>query len=71
MLPERFLTPEEVAAMTGLHPESVRRLCRQGRLPAAKVGRKWRFSPEVLERWVEAGGLAAVPAPEAQEKLKV
>lgn len=71
MLPERYLTPEDVAALVGMHVETVRKMCRQGRIPGAKVGREWRFSPAVLERWMEAGGLAAAPKPEMQEKLEV
>jgi excisionase family DNA binding protein len=65
---ERFLTPEEVAALVGMHVETIRLMCRQGRIPAAKVGREWRFSPDVLRRWIEAGGLRA---PEQQERLGV
>lgn len=71
MLPERFLTPEDVAVLVGMHVETVRKMCRQGRMPGAKVGREWRFSPDVLERWIEGGGLAASQQPEAQEKLRV
>ncbi len=58
---KRLLTPEEVADMFGFHEESVRRLCRQGKLPAAKVGRKWLFDPDILERWIEAGGTPDLP----------
>ncbi|WP_186366020.1 helix-turn-helix domain-containing protein [Corynebacterium sanguinis] len=32
---------EDFAAAVGLHPVSVRRLCRDGQLPSFKVGSRW------------------------------
>ncbi|WP_417351166.1 helix-turn-helix domain-containing protein [Gordonibacter pamelaeae] len=32
---------EQFSRMTGLHVCTVRRMCRTGRIPAVKVGRKW------------------------------
>ncbi|RJX35626.1 MAG: DNA-binding protein [Desulfarculus sp.] len=42
------LTPEEAASLLRVHPETVRRLMREGRLPAAKVGGSWRTTAEAL-----------------------
>ena len=36
-----LLTVEEVAELLQCHPDSVRRMMRQGRLPAVKVGWRW------------------------------
>ena len=36
------LTLAEVAASTRLHPETVRRMIADGRLPAVKVAGRWR-----------------------------
>lgn len=36
-----LLTVEEVAELLQVHPDSVRRMMRQGRLPAVKVGWRW------------------------------
>lgn len=33
-----------MAALVGVSPTYMRRLCRDGRVPAAKVGREWRVN---------------------------
>ena len=40
----RWISPEIAAASLGWHLESVRRACREGRLPAIKTGRTWRIN---------------------------
>lgn len=39
----RILTIAEAAARLKLNHETVRRLCRDGRVPAAKFGKSWRL----------------------------
>ena len=36
-----LLTVEEVSELLQVHPDSVRRMMRQGRLPAVKIGLRW------------------------------
>jgi excisionase family DNA binding protein len=46
------LTIDEVADWLGMHRNSVHRAARQGRLPARRVGKEWRFLAEaVAARW--------------------
>lgn len=44
-------TVEEVAAALKLHPYTVRRLIREGKMPAFKAGGQWRFRKDEIERW--------------------
>ena len=37
----------------GLHPETVRRFAREKKIPAYKVGGRWRFNRSFLYRWAE------------------
>lgn len=55
---DSYLTPEEAAELLKLHPETVRQMLREGRLPGAKFGDVWRvrradldafFQPEVKQ----------------------
>jgi excisionase family DNA binding protein len=47
---KRDLTVQDVAKLTGVHPATVRRLARVGRLPGAyKMGSLWRFAREGIE----------------------
>ena len=47
-----YLTVEEVAMRFGVNTATVYRLAQHGKLPGFKVGSQWRFSAEMLERWV-------------------
>ena len=53
-----FLTVEQVAATLQVHPESVRRWIRAGRLPAAQLGGRrigYRIDERDLRRFFAAG----------------
>ncbi|MQA92691.1 MAG: helix-turn-helix domain-containing protein [Gemmatimonas sp.] len=38
--------------------QRVYRMARNGVLPSVRLGRKVRFDPEVIERWIAQGGTA-------------
>ena len=44
------LTAEEVAEYLRIHPYTVRRLARDGKLPGFKVGGQWRFNNEEIKK---------------------
>jgi excisionase family DNA binding protein len=39
-----------LAELLNIHPDTVRRLARNGRLPGYRVGRQWRFPAEEVAR---------------------
>jgi len=41
----------EAAAILGVHWETVKRLCREGRIPAEKVHNTWLIHKDKLERF--------------------
>ena len=47
------LDSEQVAVMLGVERVTVQRLAKAGKLPAARVGKKWVFFRHVLEEWLE------------------
>ncbi|HVO43588.1 MAG TPA: helix-turn-helix domain-containing protein, partial [Aggregatilineales bacterium] len=46
-----YVTVPDVAKRLAIHPESVRRLIRQGKLPAKKFGQSWLVQRDVLEQF--------------------
>ncbi len=56
---EPLLDVPKAAAYLKLHAETVRRMAREGALPARKVGRSWRFKARALNDWVERHGAAS------------
>jgi molybdopterin-binding protein len=56
------LDAHEAAALLHLNVKRVQGMARAGRLPAARVGRKWLFQREQLERLLGAGAAPAPPS---------
>ncbi|MBU4477609.1 MAG: helix-turn-helix domain-containing protein [Candidatus Omnitrophica bacterium] len=55
---EKFIesyTVDEVAEALKIHPYTVRRLCREGKLPCFKIGGQWRFSKSEIQEWIDKG----------------
>lgn len=51
-----MLNITEAATFLRLNEQTVRRMAREGRLPARKVGREWRFLQEELDAWIRNSG---------------
>ena len=49
-----MLNAEEASAWLKLPKSTLYKLCTEGKNPAAKVGRHWRFHRETLEQWLLA-----------------
>ena len=50
---DRLLTAREVAEWLSVDEATVHKMARQGRLPVAKIGRKYRFRKSDLEEWFD------------------
>ncbi len=49
-----IMTIEEVADYLRVPISSLYKLAQQGKIPASKVGRHWRFRREFIDRWIDA-----------------
>ena len=47
------LTPNEISKILRIHPFTVTRLAREGKIPAFKVGGVWRVRKDQFERWIQ------------------
>ena len=45
------MTVKELSGYLKVHPSTIYRQLRRGRLPAFKVGSDWRFNIESIDRW--------------------
>lgn len=57
-----ILTLREVAELLRVHPNTVYRLARSGKLPAFKAGTDWRFARRDVEAWMRNRGESASPS---------
>jgi excisionase family DNA binding protein len=63
----RLLDAREAAALVKLHPETLVRMARSGRVSAIKAGREWRFRADRLEVSPPVGRSVS-PAPAARPR---
>jgi excisionase family DNA binding protein len=56
---EELLLPAEVARILRVTTRTIERYCKQGKLRAVKVGRRWRIPRSALEDFLRQGGSSA------------
>ncbi|MCX5710558.1 MAG: helix-turn-helix domain-containing protein [Candidatus Omnitrophica bacterium] len=49
---KEILTAKQVAEYLSIHPLTVHRYAREGKIPAFKIGTDWRFHKKYIERWI-------------------
>lgn len=62
-------TIEEVAQAVGVHPTTVRRLIKNGKLAAIRVGRQIRIPRQELEAFLDPVARALMDAPQDDEPV--
>ena len=65
---ESLYTVDRIAELLHMHPKTIQRYIREGKLRAAKLGKSWRVTGHDLSVFLQAHDIrpAAVPAPEVQ-----
>jgi len=53
---EKFYTVEKIAEMLDMHPKTIQKYIREGKLRATKVGKAWRVSGHDLSQFVQING---------------
>jgi excisionase family DNA binding protein len=56
-----IMTVNELAIYLRLHEQTVYKMAKEGRLPAYKVGNRWRFKREMIDTWLLAQRSGASP----------
>jgi excisionase family DNA binding protein len=49
---KEIMTSKEVAEYLNIHPLTVNKLAREGKIPAFKIGTDWRFHKKYIEKWI-------------------
>ncbi len=50
--PKEIMTTKQVADYLKIHPLTVMRHARQGKIPAFKIGADWRFYKKQIDKWL-------------------
>jgi excisionase family DNA binding protein len=59
-MPE-IMTTKEIAKYLRLHEITVCKHAAEGKMPAVRVGRVWRFDKEAIDKWISEGQSKRVP----------
>ena len=51
---EPVLDSEEAAALLKIHPKTLQKLARDGKIPGVRIGKLWAFRASTLNRWLES-----------------
>jgi len=65
---EKYYSVEQIAGMIDMHPKTIQRYIREGKLRAQKIGKAWRVSGHDLSTFVE--GTDGFPKSEAPSGLQ-
>jgi excisionase family DNA binding protein len=50
---KEIMTAKEVAEYLNIHPLTVHKYAREGKIPAFKIGTDWRFHKKYIARWIK------------------
>lgn len=50
---QNILTIKEVAEYLGVHTSTIYKYAQQGKIPAFKLGKDWRFTRKHIDNWIE------------------
>jgi len=53
MLSNELMTIEEIAEYLRMKPQTIYRWAQDKRIPAAKLGKEWRFRRKIIDAWLD------------------
>ena len=69
---KKYYTVEQIAELLSMHPKTIQKYIREGKLRAAKVGKSWRVTGHDLSVFTENHGLEEGKTPEKnQDKVSI
>jgi len=50
-----IMTTKEIAEYLKLHPITICKYAKEGKIPAIRIGRVWRFDKKAIDKWINSG----------------
>jgi excisionase family DNA binding protein len=66
-----MLTAKDIQDMLQVDRSTIYRMAENGRIPAVKVGKQWRFSSDAIDTWLKAQSASPVSSPEIQPAVEI
>jgi excisionase family DNA binding protein len=58
----QIMTKKEIAKYLKLHEITICKYAVQGRIPAIRIGRVWRFDKDAIDKWIGEGSPPLIKA---------
>lgn len=71
MIPDKLLTSEQVSKILQVHPFTVLKYLKAGKLKGIKLGRVWRIRESDVERFLEERSMASTEPKETFQKEEI
>ena len=68
---KEVMTLREASQYLGISPDTLYKYLSEDRIPAFKLGNRWRFKKDLLDRWMEKKSERALDHVEAKSKRLV
>jgi len=68
---ETFYTVEQISQMLTIHPKTIQRYIREGRIRAVKIGKSWRISGHDLSRFTEGTEQEGTKSPSRSAPVRI
>jgi excisionase family DNA binding protein len=65
----QIMTTKEMAEYLKLHEITICKYAGEGRIPAIRIGRVWRFDKDVIDEWIAKGQSTPELAQDTPKKL--
>ena len=63
-----IMTTQEMAKYLKLHEITICKLAAEGKIPAVRIGRVWRFDKNTVDQWIAKGQKADQPVKSSNTK---
>jgi len=71
LIPDKLLTSEQVSKILQVHPFTVLKYLKGGKLKGIKLGRVWRIRESDVERFLEERSMASAEPPQTFNKEQI
>ena len=68
--PKEVMTLREASQYLGISPDTLYKYLDEHKIPAFKLGNRWRFKKDLLDRWIEKKS-ERVPDPPTKRLAKI
>jgi excisionase family DNA binding protein len=64
----QIMTTQDMAKYLKLHPITISKFAKEGKIPSFRIGRAWRFDKDVIDKWI-SGNQKELPTKKSKARV--